>query len=106
MAKELNSSNFSSEILEFQGGAVVDFWAPWCGPCRMMGPIIDSLATKLEGKIKVAKVNVDENQDLAQRYNVMSIPFIVFFKDGRAIHTQTGVVTEAVLEKEIETRLG
>lgn len=105
MTKELNASNFPSEILNFQGVAVVDFWAPWCGPCRMMGPILDSLATKLEGKVKVAKVNVDENQDLAQKYNVMSIPYLVFFKNGQAVHNHVGVTTEAALEKEIETRL-
>lgn len=102
MAKELNGSNFQSEILDYKGCAVVDFWAPWCGPCRMMTPIIDSLAARYEGKVKIAKVDVEANQELAGKYNVMSIPCIVFFNNGEVVHTHLGATSEAELDKQIK----
>jgi len=105
MAKELNEASFKSEVLEFSGTAVVDFWAPWCGPCRVMGPIIDSLSKKYEGKVKIAKINVDENQELAGQYNIMSIPSVLFFKGGKVVHTHLGATTEADMENQIKQHL-
>ena len=105
MALELNSKNFKSEVIEFQGGVLVDFWAPWCGPCRMMGPIIDSLAGKFAGKVKIAKLNVDDAADIAASFNVSTIPTLIFFKNGKAIHTLVGVTPEPELENQINSKL-
>ena len=105
MAMELNSSSFQTEIADFNGVAVVDFWAPWCGPCRMMGPIIENLATKLAGKVKITKLNVDDSPDIAAKFNVSTIPTLIFFKNGKAIHTTIGVVPEAELENQIKANL-
>lgn len=105
MAKELNKENFDSEITNYKGAALVDFWAPWCGPCRMMGPIIDSLSTKLEGQVKIVKVNIDDSPDLAAKFSVSTIPTLVFFKNGEAIHTTIGVTPEPELENLIKEKL-
>lgn len=105
MALELNSKNFKSEVTEFQGGVLVDFWAPWCGPCRMMGPIIDSLAGKFTGKVKIAKLNVDDAADIAATFNVSTIPTLIFFKNGKAVHTLVGVTPEPELENQIKSKL-
>ncbi|HOT29043.1 MAG TPA: thioredoxin [Candidatus Ozemobacteraceae bacterium] len=106
MSKELNEANFKSEISDYAGAALVDFWAPWCGPCRVMGPIVDNLAKKYEGKIKIAKVNVDDNQGLAGQFNVMSIPSLVFFKGGKVVHTHLGATTEVDLENQLKQHFG
>ncbi len=98
MSKELNESNFKSEVLDYNGPAMIDFWAPWCGPCRIMGPVVDSLAKKYEGKVKVAKVNVDENQTLAGQFSIMSIPAIIFFKSGKQVYVHLGATNEVELE--------
>ncbi|MBF0408434.1 MAG: thioredoxin [Candidatus Riflebacteria bacterium] len=105
MAIEFNETNFKSEVLDSSSSSVVDFWAPWCGPCRIMGPIVDALSKKYEGKVKIGKVNVDENANLAGEYNVMSIPTILFFKNGKLVHQQTGSSSSDALENEIKTRL-
>lgn len=78
---EVDTSNFEQEVLQSKEVVLVDFWAPWCGPCQMLGPIVDTVAEELED-VKVCKVNTDENQDLAVKYNVMSIPTLAVFKDG------------------------
>jgi thioredoxin 1 len=85
----LNGENFSETLAN--GTVLADFWAPWCGPCRMIGPIIDELAADFAGKAKVCKLNVDENQDLAAKYDVMTIPTIVVFKDGNEVERIVGV---------------
>jgi len=82
MALTLTEENFESEVLKSAVPVLVDFWAPWCGPCRSMAPIIDDLAKEFEGKVKVGKVNVDENRNLAGSFGVMSIPTLIFFKEG------------------------
>jgi thioredoxin 1 len=105
MAKELDSNTFKAEVLESGTPALIDFWAPWCGPCRMMTPIIENLAKKFEGKVTVAKLNVDNCPDIAAKYNVASIPSLIFFKNGEPVHTSLGVVPEAELETQINQKL-
>ena len=83
--------NFEEEVLKAEGKVIVDFYADWCGPCRMMSPVIDDIAKELEGKVKVGKVNVDNNQELAIKYDVMSIPITMVFEKGNPIKTFVGV---------------
>ena len=86
----LSSEGFDKAIA--QGLAMVDFWAPWCGPCRMLGPVIEDLAGQYEGRALVGKVNTDEEQELAARFGIMSIPTVIFFKDGKEIDRKIGVM--------------
>lgn len=83
MELKLSSENFEKEVLNSEKPVLVDFYADWCGPCKAMAPVIEELATELDGKAKVGKINVDENSDIAVEYNVMSIPTLVVFKDGK-----------------------
>lgn len=85
------TDNFDKEILKTRGATLVDFWAEWCGPCRAQNPILEELAAQTEGKVRIAKVNVDEAPELAQRYHIMSIPTLILFQDGRAVRQITGV---------------
>ena len=88
---KITSENYKEEVLNSEKPVLIDFYADWCGPCRMMSPIIDEIAVQLGEKVKVGKVNVDENQDLAMEYGVMSIPTIVIIKDGEISKTFVGV---------------
>lgn len=97
-AVEVNDANFATEIEAYAGLAVVDFWATWCAPCRMIAPIIEQLATEYAGKAKVAKLDVDSNQRTAALFNVRSIPTILFFKDGKLIDQVVGAVPRPALE--------
>ena len=81
--KDINSTNFDKEVLNSELPVLIDFWAPWCGPCRMVGPVVENLAEANQGKIRVAKINVDENQALAMQYGIRSIPTLSFFKGGK-----------------------
>lgn len=83
MELKLNSENFEKEVLNSEQPVLVDFYADWCGPCKMMAPVVEELAGELQGKAKVGKINIDENQELAIEYNVMSIPTLIIFKDGK-----------------------
>ncbi len=105
MALELNESNFDAEVLQSAQPVLVDFWAPWCGPCRSMAPIIDEVAQEFAGRVKVAKVNVDENQALAGRYKIMSIPTMVMFKNGEVVGQMVGYTAKGVLTKRLEQLL-
>jgi thioredoxin 1 len=96
-AVEVTDATFKNEIESHKGLAVVDFWAPWCGPCRIVGPVLDELAKEYDGRAKVAKVDVDQNQSLSQKYGVRSIPLILFFKDGKVVDQVLGAVSKAHL---------
>ncbi len=89
-AKDINQTDFQKEVLDSKGVVLVDFHAEWCGPCKITGPIIDELATEYEGKAKLLKVDVDQNNDLAGSYNVFSIPTCIIFKDGKAVDQFVG----------------
>ncbi|NLM39639.1 MAG: thioredoxin [Firmicutes bacterium] len=102
MPATITDSNFKSEVLEHQGVAFVDFWAPWCGPCRMVGPIIDELATEYDGKVKFGKLNVDDNQKSAMAYGVMSIPTMVIFKDGKEVDRLVGAMPKQAIASRID----
>ena len=93
---------FKTEVLESKTPVIVDFWAPWCGPCRIVSPVIDELAREFEGKVKVGKMNVDENSQTAGNYGVMSIPSIVFFKNGVPVKTMVGAQSKENYKQEIE----
>lgn len=90
MSLNINQNNFQSEILESKLQVIVDFWAPWCGPCQMLGPLIDEIGDELKDQVKVAKVNVDENQELAAKYNISSIPAVLIFENGQVKNTIIG----------------
>ena len=103
---ELTESNFD-EYVKSGTLVVADFWAPWCGPCRALGPIIDRLADQFAGKVKVAKLNVDENPNIAVKYDVMTIPRILFFKGSDTpIHTESGVLSPEALAQLINQYQG
>lgn len=88
---KITSENFNEEVLNYKGKVLIDFYANWCGPCKMMSPIIDEIAKEKADIVKVGKINVDENQDLAMKYSVMSIPTIMIIKDGQVLKTFVGL---------------
>ena len=92
---KITRENFENEVMKSDIPVLIDFWAPWCGPCRMMGPIIEQLAEEYEGKAKVGKVNVDEESELSQAFGVMSIPTIVLVKDGKIVKQVVGARPKA-----------
>ena len=90
--KHISDASFDAEVLKSDKPVLVDFWAEWCGPCKMIGPIIDQLSVELQGKMKIAKVNVDEAQELAGQFNVMSIPTLLIFKGGKPVDQIVGAL--------------
>lgn len=99
---KITGENFEDEVMKSSIPVLIDFWAPWCGPCQMMGPIIEQLAKEYEGKAKVGKVNVDEEGELAQAFGVMSIPTIVLVKDGKVVKQLVGARPKEELEEIIK----
>lgn len=104
MALEFTDENIK-EIINNGKPAVVDFWAEWCGPCRMMSPIIEELAHEYEGKVEIGKLNVDENAETTEEYGIMNIPTLLFFKNGQVVDKQVGATQKSVLVKKIEALL-
>lgn len=102
MELKFSVGNFEKEVLESEVPVLVDFYADWCGPCKMMGPIIEKLAIAYEGKAKVGKLNIDEQLELAQKYKVMSIPTILIFKNGVVVDTTVGAVSMNNLSSKLE----
>lgn len=102
MARELNSNEFQNEVLNSKGTVLVDFSASWCGPCKMLAPIIEELSGEVEGKAKVFKVDVDNSGDLAQEYKIMNVPTVIIFKDGAAVDKMIGFQPKGVLKSKLE----
>jgi len=98
--EDLDSQSFEAGVIGVTGRVVVDFWAPWCGPCKMVGPVLEKLAGDHGGKVKVTKVNVDENQELAARYGIMSIPTVILFEDGKVKTQIVGARSQKDYERE------
>jgi thioredoxin 1 len=95
---EVNDKNFKSEVLEGEGKVLVDFWAPWCGPCLRVAPFLEELAQKMEGRLKVAKMNVDENPSVPSQLGIRSIPTLVVYKEGKVVDTRVGALSLEELE--------
>ena len=105
MGKYIDLTNENFEATTSEGVALVDFWAPWCGPCRMISPVIEELAEEFEGKAKICKVNTDEQQDLSMKFGVKSIPTIVFMKDGEVVDTMIGAASKQAFADKINSLL-
>jgi len=101
----LTEFNFEEEVIKSSIPVMVDFWAPWCGPCRTIAPILEELSKEYESKVKIGKVNVDEAQEKASEYKVMSIPNLKFFKDGKLIDELIGVVPKEIIKKKLDALL-
>lgn len=102
MEYKFTDENFETEVLKSEIPVLVDFFAVWCGPCQMMAPVIEELSKEMEGKIKIGKINADENPQTSEKYGIMSIPTLILFKDGQVVKTLQGFRTKEDLLKEIE----
>jgi len=102
---ELNETNFKQEVLESDVPVLVDFWATWCGPCRMVGPVVEEIAAEYEGKAKVGKVNTENNANLAGEYGVISIPTLIIFKNGKPVDQIIGAVPKEAIAKKLDAAI-
>jgi len=102
---DVSDGTFQAEVLQSATPVLVDFWAPWCGPCRMVAPVVEELAGELEGKVKFTKVNVDENQGVATQYGIMAIPALIVFKGGKEAGRHVGALPKPVLKSMLEKAL-
>lgn len=102
---ELTDSNFSEEVEKNDNPVLVDFWAEWCGPCRMVGPVVDEIADEYEGKVKVGKVDVDSNPQVSVKYGIRSIPALLIFKNGEVADQIVGAVPKAQIKKQLDAQL-
>ena len=105
MVLEINSDNFDNEVLAHNGVMVVDFFANWCGPCRKLGPVLDDIAQEFEGKVKVVKVNTDENLKITQEFSISGIPSVLIFKNGVAVERLVGLMQKSQLISNLEKHL-
>lgn len=105
MEYKFTTANFEEEVFKSELPVLVDFYADWCGPCKMMGPIVKEMADAYEGKMKIGKLNIDEEMDIAQKYRVMSIPTFIIFKNGQAVETMVGGMPKSELEDKIKQAL-
>ena len=105
MAKQITSKEFQAEVLDSKEPVFVDFYADWCGPCKMMGPVVEELAREYDGKFKVGKINVDQEPQLAQKYGVMSIPYFAFIKKGSLYDDEMGAVPKERLVRKMEAMI-
>jgi thioredoxin 1 len=104
-AAPVSDSTFKAEVLESQVPVLVDFWAPWCGPCRMVAPVVDEIAQQYEGQVKVVKLNTDENPNVASQYGIRSIPTLMIFKGGQRVDMVVGAVPKTTLATTLEKHL-
>jgi thioredoxin 2 len=100
---EVTDQTFQTEVLSFPGSVIVDCWAPWCGPCRMVAPVLDQLAKEYVGRIKFAKLNTDENQRTAGQFSIQSIPTLLFFKGGKLVNRQVGAHPKGEIERQLQS---
>ena len=105
MVIDVTDQNFEAEVVKSTLPALVDLWAPWCGPCKMIAPIVEKLAEDYDGRFKFCKLNVDDNQQIAAKYGVRAIPTMIFFKDGEAVDTVVGAVSKQALQQKIDSLL-
>ncbi len=105
MALEITDSNFDEVVLKSDKPVLVDFWAEWCGPCRMVGPVVEELAKDYDGKAVIGKVNVDNNADISTKYGIRNIPALLFFKNGEVVDKQIGAVPKSVLANKLEAQI-
>jgi thioredoxin 1 len=104
-ALEFTDGNFEAEVLNSDKPVLVDFWAEWCGPCRMIGPVVEEMAGEYEGKAKIGKVNVDNNPDISVKYGIRSIPALLIFKDGEVVDQIVGAVPKPHLTKQLDAQI-
>lgn len=102
MAKEFTDANFETEVINSQMPVLVDFWAPWCQPCRVLSPIIDELSTENEGKASIGKVNVDDNSVVSAIYGIRSIPALILFKNGEIVDKKVGAISKSAIQEMID----